>query len=154
MRSLNFNTLSTEFEVPHFKVYNVRVLMKLKELFMRRLKISVVLLTIIFSISILASGCSLIPKQSKPESEDSVKQKVISYLETNGYKQSDYTVTVEHTQSPLKSFAGPYIIKISFKDKPDVIYSYSYNYDTDHMDVDQLGILPFKGRDDKTSKQK
>lgn len=106
------------------------------------------LFAFIFAISILASGCSLIPKQNKPESEESVKQKVIAYMTTQGYKESTYSVTVEATQSPLKGFAGPYIIKIAFNDEPDVIYSYSYNKAQDE-DISEIGINPPKDRKDK-----
>lgn len=145
MRSLNFNTLSIEFEVPHFKVYNVYKINDIKELFMKMFNRKALIFTIILSIIVLTSGCSLIPKQSKPESEESVQQKVISYMTTQGYKESTYNVTVEATQSPLKGFAGPYIIRISFKDNPDEVYSYSYNK-AQNEDISEIGIDPPKAK--------
>jgi len=60
------------------------------------------LLFIILAMSILSTGCNSEP----PESVESVRQKVVAYLLSKGYKEADFNIDVKYNK-----MGGPYSIK-------------------------------------------
>lgn len=110
------------------------------------LKRNAALLIIILAMSILSS-CNIF--SGPPESEESVKQKVVAHLLSKGYKEDDFNVDVKYYKTGEGKFGGPYAINVFFNDEPNVIYNYKYNYKSDSKDVTQIGVTPMKGKDDK-----
>ena len=109
------------------------------------------LLIVVFIMSFLLIGCSG-KNESKLDSVDSVKQKVIAYLTEKGYKESDFMLKVEYHESGKGTLSGPYSISVTFNDEQDVIYYYRYNYNTENKDIQQIGTAPMTGKNDKNFK--
>ncbi|WP_462413232.1 hypothetical protein [Neobacillus sp. Marseille-QA0830] len=93
-------------------------------------------------VSILSTGCGSTGK--KVESTGSVKQKVIAYLSEKGYKDEDYSLTVEYEKLTEGKIGSPFAINVTFNDESDVIYNYKYN--THNGEITQIGVSPLKGR--------
>lgn len=111
-----------------------------------------VLLVIACIISILVIGCAISSKKSKPESVESVKQKVVAHLATKGYKEEEYKLNVEYHKDGISSHGGPYSINVIFNDEQNVIYNYRYNYNSELKDITQMSISPMKDKNDKNFK--
>jgi len=116
------------------------------------LKRRTVLLVIVCIISILVIGCGISSKESKPEPVESVKQKVVAYLTTKGYKEDDFKLNVKYHKAGVSSYGGPYSINVIFNDEQNVIYNYRYNYKSEPKDITQIGISPLKDKNDKNFK--
>lgn len=114
------------------------------------LKRNAALLIIILTMSILPTGCNIFSEP--PESEESVKQKVVAHLVSKGYKENEFNVEVKYYKSGEGKFGGPYAIQVGFNDETNVIYQYKYNYKSENKDITQNGIAPMKGKDDKNFK--
>ncbi|MFC4099404.1 DUF3139 domain-containing protein [Paenibacillus xanthanilyticus] len=114
------------------------------------LKRKAALLIIILAVSILSTGCNLLT--GPPESEESVKQKVVAHLVSKGYEENEFDIDVKYHKSGEGKFGGPYAINVVFNDEPDVIYNYKYNYKSDNKDIAQSGAAPTNGKDDKNFK--
>ncbi|RUS47362.1 DUF3139 domain-containing protein [Cohnella sp. AR92] len=108
------------------------------------------LLIIILAISILSTGCNI--SSGPPESEESVKQKVVAHLISKGYKESEFNIEVKYYKSGESKFGGPYAINVVFNDEPNVIYGYKYNYKSENKDITQNGVAPMEGKNDKNFK--
>jgi uncharacterized protein YceK len=109
-----------------------------------------VLLFITLTLCILLTGCSTF--SGKPESEESVKQKVVTYLLSKGYKEEDFNVNVKYYKIGEGKFGGPYAINVVFNDEPNVTYNYKYNYKSESKDITQNGISTMKDKEDKNFK--
>lgn len=111
-------------------------------------RISLVIL--VLTISVVTFGCGVVSKESNLESVESVKQKVISHLQSEGYKEDEYQINVEYSKS--SSYGGPYSINVTFNDEKDIVYNYRYNYNSEIKDIKQISISPLddkKGKDFK-----
>lgn len=113
-------------------------------------KRNVTLLIIILTMSILSSACNIF--SGPPESEESVKQKVVAHLVSKGYKENEFNIEVKYNKSGEGKFGGPYAINVVFNDEPNVIYDYKYNYKSENKDITQNGVAPMEGKDDKNFK--
>ncbi len=114
---------------------------------MKSLHRKTAILVTIFIISILVIGCSRVsPEESKIESVDSVKQKVIAHLTTKGYKEEEYKLNVEYHKESIGKYGGPYGISVIFNDEQNVIYYYRYNYNSELKDIKQISIAPIKDK--------
>lgn len=111
-----------------------------------------VLLVIVFIICSLVIAYGISSKKSKPEPVESVKQKVVAYLATKGYKEEEFKMNVEYHKDGVSSYGGPYSINVIFNDEQNVIYNYKYNYNWKLKDITQLSISPMKGKNDKNFK--
>jgi|GEM_PF-2576759 Protein of unknown function (DUF3139). len=114
------------------------------------LKGNAALLIIILAMTILSTGCSTF--SGPPESEESVKQKVIAHLVSEGYKENEFNIEVKYNKSGEGKFGGPYAINVVFNDEPNAIYGYKYNYKSENKDITQNGVAPRGGKDDKNFK--
>jgi hypothetical protein len=114
------------------------------------LKRKIVLLFIIMALCILSMCCSTFSGQ--PESEESVKLKVVAYLLSEGYKEEGFNVDVKYYKMGEGKYGGPYAINVIFEDEPNVTYNYKYNYKSESNVITQIGISPMKGKDDKNFK--
>ncbi len=110
------------------------------------------LLVVACIISILVIGCGISSKESKPESVESVKQKVVAHLTTKGYKEEEYKLNVAYHKDGVSSYGGPYRINVIFNDEQNVIYNYRYNCNSELKDITQISISPMTGRNDKNFK--
>lgn len=114
------------------------------------LKRNAMLIIIILVMSILTTGCNIF--SGIPESEEVVKQKVVAYLVSKGYKENEFNIEVKYYESGERKFGGPYAINVVFNDEPNVIYGYRYNYKSENKDINQNGVAPMEGKDDKNFK--
>lgn len=87
-----------------------------------------------------------------PIDNKEVGKKVVEHLLSKGLSQEKYELDINyHWESKLFGY-NPYVIKVVFKDEPDVNYYYTYYYKSQIKEVTQSGIAPMNKRDDKNFK--
>ena len=89
-----------------------------------------------------------------PIDNKEVEKKVVEHLLSKGLSQEKYELEISyHWESKLFSYNhNPYVIKVVFKDEPDVFYYYTYYYKSQIKVVTQSGIAPMNNREDKNFK--
>ncbi|MBS4171748.1 DUF3139 domain-containing protein [Bacillus sp. FJAT-49736] len=107
-------------------------------------------LFLVLIIGVFTTGCNMFSK--KPETEESVKQKVVNYLISEGYKENEFHVDVEYQSTGASKMGGPYAIQVKFNDERNVVYYYKYDYQSKNKDITQYGVAPMKGKEDKNFK--
>ncbi|WP_281889497.1 hypothetical protein [Paenibacillus sp. YYML68] len=81
-----------------------------------------------------------------------VEPKVIEHLGRKGEPEDRYDLSIKYSWESRWLGYDPYVIKVVFKDEPDAIYHYTYDYKSKLKEVRQTGIAPMNDRDDKNFK--
>lgn len=111
------------------------------------IKRNATLIIVFLVVSMLLTGCNIF--SGPPESEESVKQKVIAHLISKGYKENEFNIEVKYNKLAEGKYGGPYAITVVFHDEPNVIYSYRYYYNSENKEITQNGSTPIDGKEDK-----
>lgn len=114
------------------------------------LKRNATLIILILVVSIFSTGCNIF--SGPPEPEESVKQKVVAHLASKGYKENEYNIDVKYDKFAEDKYGGPYAITVVFHDEPNVIYGYSYDYNSENKEISQNGVAPMDEKEDKNFK--
>ncbi|WP_314587887.1 DUF3139 domain-containing protein [Paenibacillus terrigena] len=111
--------------------------------------------TTIMSLSliiIIIIGISIYFGIFKPPIDNKeVKKEMVEHLLGKGQSQEKYELKISYSwENKLFSYNhNPYVIKVVFKDEPDVIYHYTYYYQSEIKEVIQIGVSPISKREDK-----
>ena len=104
---------------------------------------------------LLAIGVSIYIGILKPPIDvNEVEEQVIEHIDRKGLSKEKYDITVNYNwESKLFGYNhNPYVIKVVFKDEPEVYYYYTYHYKSKLKEVTQSGIAPMNDRKDKDFK--
>ncbi|MUT64350.1 DUF3139 domain-containing protein [Paenibacillus sp. NEAU-GSW1] len=87
-----------------------------------------------------------------PIDSKAVEQDVVKHLHSKGISQEKYDLEISYRWDSKLLGYNPYIIKVVFKDEPDVSYHYTYHYKSQIKEVTQSGVAPMNNREDKNFK--
>jgi uncharacterized protein YxeA len=106
-------------------------------------------LTVVLAVIVLLTCSFLIYRnveiQKANKKIGQIRNEVVNYLNTkNGCSENNYDLKVEYYfQSRFWGY-NPYVIKVTYKDEPNVIYYYDYRNGA----ISQKGASPMNGKDD------